>query len=74
MGHYLMTFALFTIYKAKKIEISSFNFSDHGVRDGTLLIPSLTLEDFGEYVCTASNRFGRAESVVILEHTGGKSS
>jgi dystroglycan 1 len=43
---------------------------NHEVRDGTLLIPSLAPEDFGEYVCTASNQFGRSESVVILEHTG----
>lgn len=43
---------------------------DHEVRDGTLLIPSLSPGDFGEYVCTASNRFGTTESVVILEHQG----
>ena len=48
-----------------------FFFSDHEVRDGTLIIPSLEPDDFGEYVCTGTNRFGSTESIVILEHTGG---
>lgn len=36
------------------------------MRDGVLYIPYLREEDLGEYVCSATNQFGEATGVVVL--------
>jgi dystroglycan 1 len=40
---------------------------NHQSRDGLLIIPAIREEDFGEYICSASNRFGSAEGIIVLQ-------
>lgn len=47
-----------------------FDFRDSAVFNNTLYIVNLRSEDFGDFICTATNRFGVAEGVISLLPSG----